>query len=223
MIRLLLVGLYIVSITSLLHPIDQAQQTHISRLAYLEFPHPKAMLLFSGAPGMGKSTIAWAIEARLHAVRISSDEGRELLRRQGMDPEARSASGERLLDRYLASLIGQVERLSPNGLFVIDGSCDRLFSVHESAARDAGYQLLLVRCIVPRNIVETRLKARGSIVSAADLDGWLSDYETLSWGETPCFFFNGLAPFDEEVDRLTRWIEEWLAIFYKSSTATIGE
>ena len=58
---------------------------HIEKINNLEKENKPMLILFSGPPGIGKSTIAKILEKKLSAIRISSDEYRALFQEIGVD------------------------------------------------------------------------------------------------------------------------------------------
>ena len=55
-------------------------QSHLQILKHLDVANPRLLVMFSGTPGMGKTTVAKKLEDHLQAIRLSTDEARSLLR-----------------------------------------------------------------------------------------------------------------------------------------------
>lgn len=136
----------------------------------------------SGVPGSGKSTIARVIEKELLAIRLSNDEIRDRI--VASNPAISQEDRERAKLIIATELL---ERLAdePNGLIVIDASCDRGYDDYWSWADEHKYHTVLLRMDVPKSIIEERLHERGHLGyrnttdSLAMLDTWWYQWETL--------------------------------------------
>lgn len=149
---------------------------------YLSVPHPRHMVLFSGVPGSGKSHLATYLQEKLQGVRVSNDELRDRLH------TAEGAYIERDAEqRFLAtlgSLLLDQAAESPNGLVIIDSSCDRQYDRYARLAAQGGYTMTVLRLKVPRPLLEERLSSRPhGAHQLARLDSWLHDWE--AFGERP--------------------------------------
>ncbi len=150
--------------------------------------HPKCLVLFSGVPGSGKSTIACAIEKELRAIRLSNDEVRDRILMA--DPVVGIENREHAKLVIATELFERVAR-EPNGLVVVDASCDRGYDYYRSWGNKHGYRIILLRMDTPRNTVEQRLRARNNqesrniISSPAALDTWWSQWKAFGIEHTP--------------------------------------
>lgn len=119
--------------------------------------NPKMMIMFSGTPGMGKTTLAKALEQHFQALRISSDETRDLLKKNNLDLK--------LAHDYVSWCLQKLSKESSNHLIILDCSIDRAFDSYvKKFADQANYGVFIIRMIVDRNIVEKRIKSRGKSV-----------------------------------------------------------
>lgn len=130
-----------------------------------ELEQKKCIVVFSGTPGMGKTTLAEMFETRFGAVRIRGDE----LRRYYEGPS---------MNAFFMELLDRMEELSPNGLLVIDRSIDRSYGAMKAFAKEKGYPLFAIRLEVPREQVEERvLKSKvGPENYMKFMNRWYSEY-----------------------------------------------
>jgi tRNA uridine 5-carbamoylmethylation protein Kti12 len=147
--------------------------------------HPKRLILFSGVPGSGKSTIALAIEKRFSAIRISNDEIRNEIKK--LNPMLNSEIREGMKLETVTELLKLLSNV-PNGLIVNDASCDRGYDYYEEWSLSNKYRIVVIRLDIPRDIVEKRIRERGSVGnlgvtgSLANIDNWWQQWE--NFGET---------------------------------------
>ncbi|MEC7839688.1 MAG: AAA family ATPase [Chlamydiota bacterium] len=118
---------------------------------------PKFLVLFSGVPGMGKSTLAHVLEDEMEGVRISCDDARELLRKSiqinGNDDEIR-------LEEYLKYAFQRLEKKYPNHFIILDRSIDGIEESTLSLANDFGYKTFVIRIELSLEEVVRRLELR---------------------------------------------------------------
>lgn len=184
---------------------DAAFAAAIASGYYAALPHkttanPKSLILFSGVPGAGKTTIATAIQARFSALRISNDEIRDrILAAQPSITGARREHIKFLAGETLLTTLAQ----APNGLIVADISCDRSANYYGPWAKKHGYQTLVLRLDIPRAIIEQRLHARGGNgyrVAAdllASLDAFWQDWELFGQQNTIDFTITPNTPLNQ--------------------------
>ena len=153
-------------------------EIHKKSLPYLHEAHPSLMILFSGTPGMGKTVVAKRIEEKFHAVRLSSDDVRPLLREQGLK--------EDLVNTYLEWCAHRLAQTESNHFLVFDKSIDRTFNRYSGFAQDHLYPIFLVQMQAQRPAVEARIRSRGRDVenTLRQLSFAWKDYENFGRSHT---------------------------------------
>ena len=105
--------------SELLLTVDKLYRPNIKNSAV---DHPKLLILFSGPPSSGKSTIAKAIEKRFQTIRLENDSIRVLA--ANLYPESDLDWKSELSYTYMDYLRPRLARDSPNGLWIIDANID---------------------------------------------------------------------------------------------------
>lgn len=168
--------------------IANISNAYYAQLANKDVRQPKRVVLFSGVPGSGKSTIAQAIERNLHAVRVSNDEIRGRI--TAAIPTIQSDAREKIKFEVATKVIVRLAQ-ETNGLIVVDASCDRGFDEYNRWAQRNGYRVVLLRMEVPRSAIEQRIRERGdqghySASRSLDmLDTWWRQWEVFGKEHTP--------------------------------------
>jgi deoxyadenosine/deoxycytidine kinase len=141
------------------------------KLNYTHESNPNIMILFSGTPGMGKTVIAKRLEEKFHAVRLSTDDIRPILREHGLH--------EDLANKYLEKCAHKLFQTASNHLFVFDKSIDRVFNIYSKFAYDHQYIIFLIQLQVSRSIAEKRIQSRGRDVETilSQMDFAWKNYE----------------------------------------------
>lgn len=150
----------------------------------LEAANPPHLILYSGTPGMGKSTLSRALADTFHAAVISSDEARLLFRKYDYP--------RLLLNDYLVFAINKVRTTTPNGLIVLDNTIDSCFAPYEVYIQQTDLPLSLIRFVVPKEVVITRLISREADPQPYldALDGWWDNYENFGRDHDFDLFFD---------------------------------
>lgn len=139
--------------------VDEAIAEYEKRFSpvYLNTPHPRMMILFSGTPGMGKSTLSCAIEQAFNGIRISADEARLLLRSLAND--FRFNDKEMHLEEMLVQLIKKIDQSFNNHFIVLDRTVDGIENTQPvlDAASEMGYEFFCIRLEAPKEIPIQRI------------------------------------------------------------------
>jgi tRNA uridine 5-carbamoylmethylation protein Kti12 len=157
---------------------------HQKGFTNLEAANPPHLILYSGTPGMGKSTLSRALAETFQAVVISSDEARLLFRKYDYP--------RRLLNDYLVFAINKVRMTTSNGLIVLDNTIDSCFAPYEIYITHTEIPFTLIRFVVPKEVVISRLIQREAdpqpFLDA--LDGWWENYENFGRDHAFDLIFN---------------------------------
>jgi len=184
---------------------EKVYEQHLKQLHYLNEFQPKLLILFSGTPGMGKTTVARALEDHFHAVRVSSDEGRAILRQFGEEVE--------LVYSYIEWLLPKLEANFANHCIIVDRSIDRTFPFYAKYAQDHAFEPFLIRMKLDRKENEEELLARkkGAKRLLRGSDNSWRDYENFSKTHTPDFVFDNSGSIEKPLQQLEKKIEALLA------------
>ncbi|MEX0668416.1 MAG: AAA family ATPase [Candidatus Saccharimonadales bacterium] len=178
---------------------------HIQQLDNLEVENPKLMVCFAGPPGSGKTTLARAIEDKYKGVRISTDDIRKLIAdfKSGLSID-QSNDIARTYHDFLLNRLGDI----PNGLLVIDSGIERKYEQVSTAARENGYELVVIDIFLPKDVLETRIKQSKS--NPQDylpfLDNWIKDHEAFREAEEADFVVDE----DTKIEEVVKVAEEIL-------------
>lgn len=140
--------------------IKEMGEAYIASLKNLDVIHPRLLVLFSGAPGVGKTTIARKIESEFRGLRLENDAIRRMLKQDYPEMELEDIS-------HLTYVIMQnswdwlIEN-SVNGLFIIDAGIDRRYSLAEELARKHGFDSVLLAFEISDEEHEKRIRVRGA-------------------------------------------------------------
>lgn len=150
----------------------------------LEVENPPHLVLFSGTPGMGKTTVAKAIANAFQAVVLSSDEARILFRENGF-PRTK-------LDDYLLFAIATLQNAYPNGRVILDNTVDSCYPPYKNYLEASLTPHTLIRIVMPRELVEERIIKREadpqSYLNA--LNTWWANYENFALEEPFDLYFD---------------------------------
>ncbi|MFI5342689.1 MAG: dual specificity protein phosphatase family protein [Chlamydiales bacterium] len=136
-------------------------EEHLQIIKNLDKSNPKLIIMFSGTPGMGKTFLAKKLEEQFHGLRISSDEVRSIFNMKKIKDKGKD---QKLLNDYLLWSVKRLNNLSPNHLIILDRSIDRTGDMYYQFAKNFGYDVFLIRLKVDRDVVEKRIKERGTSV-----------------------------------------------------------
>ncbi|MCB1114107.1 MAG: hypothetical protein KDK62_05060 [Chlamydiia bacterium] len=158
------------------YPIDFEKlfQKQSQQLLNLEIENPPLVLLFSGTPGMGKTTVTKELEKTFQGIRIGIDDTRVFFKEEGLTYE--------LLTPYLFWLLNKVHEISPNRLLILDLICHPFHDELISWCLHHETPYFLTRLEVPREIVEARIVSRGNKpeLTLSRLDRNWKEYEAFA-------------------------------------------
>ncbi|MCB1114108.1 MAG: hypothetical protein KDK62_05065 [Chlamydiia bacterium] len=159
-------------------------QKQLPSLNHLDVENPPIMVLFSGTPGMGKSTVAKELESVFKGIRFSTDETRIMFREEGVEFSH--------LPDYSEYVLRRLNAVSPNRFIILDRSTDRSFDRLEAFMQELETPYFLIRMIVPREIVEERILSRGINPEGnlRILDNCWKDYEAFNETHTFDYLFD---------------------------------
>ena len=158
------------------YPIDFEKlfQKQSQQLLNLEIENPPLVLLFSGTPGMGKTTVTKELEKTFQGIRIGIDDTRVFFKEEGLTYE--------LLTPYLFWLLNKVHEISPNRLLILDLICHPFHDELISWCLHHETPYFLTRLEVTREIVEARIVSRGNKpeLTLSRLDRNWKEYEAFA-------------------------------------------
>lgn len=152
---------------------------HSAHLKNTQVPQNPLMIVFSGTPGMGKSTIAKKLEDALCAVRISTDEIRDFLFR--LRTTVSEKEFDEALQQYMVYFFDHFK--APNRRFILDASIDRRYKLVFPFLEKNKIDVIVIRLEVPRELVVERLREReGKRIEwfLKHLDAWFMDYDNFA-------------------------------------------
>lgn len=177
-------------------------QQQLASMLHLEHPNPPRLIYLSGTFAMGKTYTAKKLEHHFKALRLSADEARLLFPEHSLPYEA--------INDYIEYALTELQKISPNRMIVLDRSCDRTYDRYASFAQKYGLQNYLIRLVVPRDVVEGRIKSRGSDVEnqLRDLDRSWNDYEKFASNHTFDFILDNSEDENSNLNILVADIEQ---------------
>lgn len=162
---------------------EKAYQIHCSAFSNVDVSHPRLLLLFSGTPGMGKTTLSYYLENELEAIRLGADDSRAVLRKQ-FDTDVSSDSEnyndhEIQLEEYLQYCLTKLDTESSNHLVILDRSIDGIEEQTLKLAEQLGYDTYIIRLSCQKATVEKRLCIREDdpFIHLNRLNHWFKQYE----------------------------------------------
>lgn len=129
-------------------------EEHLSQFEHLHFPHSPVMIGISGTPGMGKSTLARVVEDKFQAIRISSDQIRNLLR------ERKVSMSPKEMYQYLYAMMHFILAHYPNQLIIVDSALERKVDVLSNLLDQFHMEHLWVRLDVSKEEALRRIDER---------------------------------------------------------------
>lgn len=153
--------------------LEKIFKEHCSELKNTDIKLDPFVISFSGTPGMGKSFIAKKLEDIYKAVRISTDELRNLLESYFIDKKNR----ESVVEEYLSYFLQNYKL--PNKFIILDASIDRRYKQLFPYLKTKKIKFVVIRLQVPKDTIIERIKERDSSRAEwflKNLDHWLQDY-----------------------------------------------
>ena len=182
---------------------EQTFELHKKTLAFLDVSNPKLLVLFSGTPGMGKTTVAKVLENTFQANRLSTDEARKFLSCLGFSIS--------LADQYIAWCLEKINSFSPNKMFILDRSVDRTYVTYQKFAQHNNYEIILVKMFVPRSLVEERIRLRqreDTEIILQNQDRFWRDYELFNVTNRADILFENINEIELYLESLITKISE---------------
>ena len=155
---------------------------HILNINHLEKENNAIIILFSGTPGMGKTTISKILEENLSGIRICSDEVRRIFLDMHLDPgEIPKDNNLNNIEEYLIYLFHVLDNTSKNHLFILDMSCDRSYNSMKHLAEIYNYPLFVIRLQLPYEETKNRitLREKNPEKYLKFFDVWYNDYKNF--------------------------------------------
>ena len=162
---------------------------YVHELPFQEKENPPILIMFSGTPAMGKTTLAKELQQELQAIRISRDEIRKLLREKNLDLT--------YLDAITALILYESLKDIPNRTVILDCSVDRKYDYCVEMAKDLGYRSYLIRLELSKEETKRRIIARGEAVDVflRDFELFYADYQALGSRVEPDFYYDNSKDF----------------------------
>jgi len=128
----------------LLREIDELYRPIINNL---EVEHQKVLVLFSGPPSSGKSTVAKQIEKHFKAIRLENDQIRNIATK--LFPIATADWKSELTYKYMSGLRDSLLNETRNGLWIIDASIDVNYKFLYDFAKKHHFIVVLLAMEIP--------------------------------------------------------------------------
>lgn len=162
--------------------LQKIYKIHSKHLKYLNIPHKKLIIAFSGVPASGKTHIAKIIEEYFQAVRINNDDIRSIIakflkkRKTQEDPQT-------ILQNYLLFLLKEKFKTWKNRLVILDSSIDRKYETIKKAAEQEKFPLFIIALQVHHKTLKKRIKKRGKQAQEhfhKEIKRWAQEYKAFN-------------------------------------------
>lgn len=140
--------------------LQQVDSEYLSAIKNLDGVNPRLLIMFSGPPGSGKTTIAKAIEEEFGAIRLASDDVRRII--HARYPNMELSEINRLVLIYMNEVLPKVEAMTRNGLWIADASVDRNYLPVKDFADRYGFKTLVLAIQISDDEHEKRIHERGA-------------------------------------------------------------
>lgn len=200
---------------------ERVFEIHSKNLPYLEEPHDRFLVVFSGTPGMGKTTVAKEIEKRFHGVRICADEVRAIIRELGKSDE--EPYFRISVEEYFPWLLRKLDKEYPNHLLILDRSIDRQYDTYLPFTQKFSYPVFLIRLNISREVARERIRQRGIEVEwfLERFDKFWEDYERFGQTHSVDYLFGEEAPLAELFQRIDGKMRNGEQFLERTSSAPI--
>lgn len=149
----------------------EAQQYNLFK--NLEVKNNPLIIFFSATPGMGKTHLAKILEEKYKAIRISTDDIRNIMRSMNITAKDK----EQIIDKYFFNLLENYKGI--NKLIILDASIDRRYKKVFPYLDSKNIPYIVIRFDVPMDVVKQRIQERekeNSKFYLSNLDKWYADY-----------------------------------------------
>lgn len=169
-------------------------------LQNLNVSNPRVMILFSGPPDSGKSTVAKAVAERFKTIRLENDAIRIIATE--LFPEFSLQQKTDLCHAYMNKLWPELIETVPNGLLVIDASIDRQYEEIFKFTEKHNFKTILFAMQIPEAIHKKWLASTGDTPYAstklrlAKMQKFRKDQERFLMHHNPDMFL----PSDYKID-----------------------
>jgi adenylate kinase family enzyme len=138
---------------------EKTLQIHLKQLKNLDVKNSKIIVSFSGVPCSGKSTLANDLEKHFKAVKINTDDIRDIIKQVVPVDEYTRDELQELLIEYNVNFFEYLRKI-PNGFLIIDASVDRNYELVKKTAEDGGYILYIIRILIEKDELIESFKKR---------------------------------------------------------------
>jgi len=145
----------------------------------------RMIVLFSGVPGSGITTLARQLEKAHHGVRVSTDEVREII--DSLHLSTSEEQRQKIVRAYIPFCFSALAN-EPNRLIIFDANVDHTYPRIRDWAHEHGYELFLIELSSTKEAVLERLRAREDAklpLYTEKLAGWLEDQARFLKEVTP--------------------------------------
>jgi len=168
--------------------LNKIYNKHKSQLNYLNTPHKKLLICFSGIPGTGKTYIAKILEKKYKGVRISNDDVRKIIRNLGKKyPKLLEEDyKEEILEKYIMQLIKKPP--FKNNLILLDSGIDRRYLEVFPISKLHGFDLFIIRIkaskrTAKKGVIKKLGKPDTNFIN--NIDRWVTEYKAFTKIITP--------------------------------------
>jgi predicted kinase len=157
---------------------------HIAHLSNRDTENQPLLIAFTATPGMGKTTIAKQLENELHGIRITLDEGRIAMKKQGIYPITGTLTDKIACTmNYLDALLQELKQTCKNQLIILDDSVDRMYQPIMAIAHKHKIPMFIIKINASKETAIARIKARDADTAKdllAVIDQWYEDYRNFN-------------------------------------------
>lgn len=162
------------------HIFKRLFQEHLKTLKYSNQENKPLLIIFSGIPLSGKTTLAKKLEEHYKAVRISNDSIRSIIKQLKLDALYSSDDPvQNILKQYRSYFF---KRFKPrNKMWIIDASIDRDYVYYLQLAKEKGMPVFVIRLPITKEIFIKRLYVREK-----NPQNWIKEYPRWVKDFTEC-------------------------------------